>query len=334
VEIGVYCMNMHHGIGLEAFLGRPFPPGLAISRDTMAAVADLAEETGFDALWFGDHIIFPSRTTSPHPSSGHLDGAEIRSDEPVFDPLAVMAWLGARTQRVRLGFSVLVIPYRNPVATAKFLASLDVLTGGRIILGTGVGMMQEEFEALDTPFKDRGAVTDEYLQVMRELWTADEPAFEGRHYRLPPGLHFLPKPVRGSIPIWIGGNTKFALRRAARLGDGWLAVYQTHEELARKWDELQQLGADEGRDPAELTLAHQVRFFINDEHYPDAPPGVGPVGKVAEDITRFAELGVEHLELAMPPGPTTESILTQMHRFADEVRPRLPAGVLSGALAL
>src|SRR5262245_61960782 len=166
MEIGAYCMNMHHGIGLEAFLGRPFPPGLAISRDTMAAVADFAEDSQLDSLWFGDHVIFPSRTASPHPTSGHLDGADIRANEPVFDPLAVMGWLGARTQRVQLGFSVLVIPYRNPVATAKFLASLDVLTDGRIILGAGVGVLQEEFEALGASFRDRGAVTDEYLQVM------------------------------------------------------------------------------------------------------------------------------------------------------------------------
>ena len=105
-------------------------------------------------------------------------------------------------------------------------------------------------------------------------------------------------------------------------------MYQTHEELARKWDELHQLAAAEGRDPAELTLAHQVRFFVNDEHYPDAPPGVGPIGKVVDDIARFAELGVQHLELAMPPGPTTEAILAQMHRFAEEVRPQLPFSTL------
>jgi probable F420-dependent oxidoreductase len=320
-------MNMHHGIGLEAFLGRPFPPGLAISRETMAAVAGFAVDAGLDSLWFGDHVIFPSRTASPHPSSGHMDGADIRVNEPVFEPLAVMSWLGAKTQRVRLGFSVLVIPYRNPVVTAKFLASLDVLTEGRLIIGTGVGMMQEEFEAVDADFEHRGAVTDEYLRVMRELWTSDTPEFEGEFYKLPAGLHFLPKPVHGTIPLWIGGNTKRALRRTARLGDGWLAVYQTHDEIRTKWDQIQQLSAAEGRDPAQLTLAHQVRFFINDEHYPDAPPGVGSASKVADDILRFADLGVQHLELAPPPGPTTDAILAQLRRFVDEVRPRLGAVV-------
>jgi probable F420-dependent oxidoreductase len=240
-----------------------------------------------------------------------------------------MGWLGGRTTRLKLGLSVLVVPYRNPVVSAKFFASLDVLTGGRLIIGAGVGVMQEEFEALDAPYEQRGSVTDEYLQVMRVLWSAEAPAFDGKHYRLGAGLHFLPKPVKGTIPIWIGGNTGLALRRSARLGDGWLAVYLTHDEIRTKWDELQQLAAAEDRDPTAITLAHQMRFFINDEHYPDAPPGVGPVSKVVDDIARMAELGVQHLELAMPPGPTTESILVQMRRFADDIRPRLPAGLVS-----
>jgi probable F420-dependent oxidoreductase len=295
----------------------------------MASVADLAEEVGLASVWFGDHILFPAHSTSPYPIVGHPDGTPVRSEEPVFDPLAVMGWIGGRTRRIKLALSVLVVPYRNPVVAAKFFASLDVLTGGgRIIIGAGVGVMEEEFEALDAPYALRGPVTDDYLRVMRELWTSDDPSFEGEHYRLRPGLRFLPKPVNGSIPIWIGGNTGRALRRTARLGDGWLAVYCSHEEIAEKWDRLQQLTAAEGRDPATVTLAHQMRFFINQEPYPDAPPGVGSVSKVVDDISRMAELGVGHLELAMPPGPTTESILDQIHRLAEDVIPRLPDGMV------
>jgi probable F420-dependent oxidoreductase len=324
---------MHHGIGLDAFLGRPFPPGLAISRETMIAVADLAEEIGLDSLWFGDHVLFPSYTSSGYPIVHRPNGTPVRSEEPVFDPFAVMGFIGARTKRVKLGLSVLVVPYRNPVVMAKFFASLDVLTEGRIIIGAGVGVMEEEFTALAAPYRERGPVTDEYLRIMRELWTSDDPSFEGEHYRLPPGMHFLPKPVHGTIPYWIGGNSKRALRRTARLGDGWLAVYCTHDEIVEKWALLQELTIAEGRDPSEITLAHQMRFFINEEPYPDAPPGVGSVAKVVDDIARMAEHGVGHLELAMPPGPTTESIIEQMHRFADEVRPQLPAGARGGLAA-
>lgn len=323
MKFGVYCMNMHHGIGLDAFLGRPFPPGLAISRETMAAVADLAEELQFDSLWFGDHVMFPSHTGSSYPIVDRPDGTAVRSNEPVFDPLAAMAWLGARTRRVQLGLSVLVIPYRNPVITAKFFASLDVLTEGRVVIGAGVGVMEEEFEALQAPYRDRGAVTDEYLQIMRELWTSDAPAFEGRHYSLRPGLHFLPKPVHGTIPIWIGGNTERALRRVARLGDGWLGVYMSHDEMAAKSAHLRELIAAGGREPSAVTMGHQMRFFVNDEPYPGAPPGVGSVAKIVDDIGRMADAGIEHLELALPPGPTTEAILHQMQLFAHEVRPQL-----------
>jgi len=328
MKIGVYAMNMHHGIGLEAFLGRPFPPGLAVSRETMAAVADFAEAHALDSLWLGDHVIFPSRTASPHAVSGHLDGAEIRANEPVFDPLAVLGWMASRTTRPQLGLSVLVVPYRNPVVTAKYLASLDVLTDGRLILGAGVGVIQEEFEAVGASFADRGAVTDEYLDVMRLLWTTDDPTFEGRFYQLAPGLHFLPKPTNGSIPIWIGGNTRYALRRAARRGDGWLGVYLSHQELTDKWTELQDLAVSEGRDPASITFALQTRFFVNNEPYPAAPLGVGSVAKVVDDLGRLAEIGVQHVELAAPPGPTTSAIVHQLELFITEVRPQLrSAGV-------
>jgi probable F420-dependent oxidoreductase len=324
MEFGVYGMNMHHGIGLESFLGRPFPPGLAISRETMAAVADLAEESGLASVWFGDHIMFPT-------NAAHADGRAVRAEEPVFDPLAVMGWLGGRTERVTLALNVLVVPYRNPVVTAKFFSSLDTLIGGRLIIGVGVGVMVEEFEALAAPYKDRGAVTDEYLRVMRELWTSDEPSFDGEHYHLAPGLRFLPKPVKGNIPIWVGGNSTFALRRTARLGDGWLGVYLSHDEIRTKWDQLQELAAAEGRDPASITLGHQTRFFINEEPYPDAPMGVGSVDKVVDDIARLGELGLEHLLMSMPPGPTTESVIEQIHRFVDDVRPQLPAHLVTSS---
>jgi probable F420-dependent oxidoreductase len=323
IDFGVYVPNVHHGIGLEAFLGRPFPPGLAVNPQTFVGMAEEAERQGLSTLWFGDHVIFPSRTASPHPSSGQLHGSDVRNNEPIFDPLVVMTYLGALTRKLRLAISVLVIPYRNPVITAKWLATLDVLTGGRVLIGAGVGMMEEEFAALRAPFKDRGKVTDEYIAVMRKLWGDGDPAFEGEFYTIEPGLKFLPKPVHGTIPIWIGGNTKFALRRTARLGDGWLAVYQTPTEIKEKWATVRQLAEEAGRDPETITLAHQMRYFINDEDYPEAPPGVGSVRKIADDIKRFAEVGVRHIELAPPPGPTTEAILAQVRRFAEEVRPLL-----------
>jgi probable F420-dependent oxidoreductase len=331
MELGVYIPNSHHGLGLDVYTaGKPFPPGLAVNPTTLRAMAGVAEAMGFDAVWVGDHVIIPPHTLSAHFNSGHPEGGDLRADEPIFDPLATMAYLGGRTEHVKLALGVLVVPYRNPVTTAKFFASLDVLTNGRVILGVGVGWLKEEFDAVGVPFESRGAMTDEYIHLMRLLWTADKPEFQGRFFTLPPGLSFKPKPLRGSIPIWIGGNSQFALERSARIGDAWFGVYLSMADVAAKIGRLRQLTEAAGRDAAQVAVAHQARFYVLDEPYPDAPPCIGSPRKIADDIERFHELGVSHLQLTPPPGPTTESILAQMRRFRDEVRPLLPAGVLTG----
>ena len=324
MDLGLYVSNGHAGITDDAIFGKPYPYGFAISPATFITIAQLAEEYGVASLWFGDHVILPSSTVASHPGLGLPPGSAIRNGEPFFDATAVMAWLGTQTNHVRLGFSILVIPYRNPVTTAKFLASVDVLTEGRLILGSGVGSFVEEFRALNAPYEARGQVTDEYLAVMRELWTADEPSFDGDHYHLEPGLTFLPKPAHGTIPIWVGGNTKAAMRRAIRLGEGWLPVYNTHDVLRQKWEQLCGLALSEGRDPSSITFAHHIRLFVDEGARSEAPPGIGSPSKIADDIARFAELGVEHLVLATPPGPTTAAIRTQIERFGNEIRPLLP----------
>src|SRR5262249_20783396 len=138
------------------------------------------------------------------------------------EPLAMMAYLARATSRIRLGTSVLVVPYRHPLLVAKMLATIDVLSKGRVILGAGVGWLREEFEAVGAPaFEARGTVTDEALGLMRAAWTTDPVSFHGRHYKVDE-IHALPKPVqRGGIPVWIGGHTEAALQRTGRLGNGW-----------------------------------------------------------------------------------------------------------------
>ena len=303
--------------------GRPFPPGLAVNPTTMLQVAQEAEAIGFDAIWVGDHIIFPPVTSSSHPVSNAAPGAAIRSEEPIFDPLVVLSYLAHATSRVKLAIGVLIIPYRNPVLTAKWLATLDVLSGGRVLLGAGVGWLKDEFEAVDVPFEHRGAITDEYIELMRELWTKDQPEFDGSFYHLTPGFAFLPKPLQGSIPIWVGGHSGLALKRAARLGDGYFSAYASFDELIERHQRLNQLLAQEQRDPAGFTFAGQARYFVYEEPYPDAPPCIGPPQKIADDIMRMRELGLQHLQLAPPPGPTTDFVLEQVRRFAEDVKPKL-----------
>jgi probable F420-dependent oxidoreductase len=324
MELGIYVPNSHHGLGLEVFTaGKPFPPGLAVNPTTMLKVAQEAEAIGFDSIWVGDHIIFPPVTGSSHPVSNAPAGAALRSDQPIFDPLVVLSYLAHATTRVKLAIGVLIIPYRNPVLTAKWLATLDVLSGGRVLLGAGVGWLKDEFEAVDVPFESRGAMTDEYIQLMRELWTKDTPAFDGEHYHLNPGFAFLPKPIQKSIPIWVGGHSGLALKRAAKHGDGYFSAFASFDELAERKVKLEALLAAEDRLRSSFTFAGQARYCVYEEPYPDAPPCIGSPQKIADDIMRMQELGLEHLQIAPPPGPPTAVVLEQVRRFAEVVKPKL-----------
>ena len=175
----------------------------------LVGLAEQAEALGFDSVWVHDHVF----------NVGHV--YDRIGGRPYYEPLALLSYVAARTRRVRLGTSVLVLPYHNPIRLAKTAATLDVLSGGRLILGIGVGAIENEMEAMGTPFKQRGAFTDEAIAVMRTLWTEEDPRFDGKFSRFA-GMKFSPKPVqKPSIPVVIGGVSPAAIRRAALLGDGW-----------------------------------------------------------------------------------------------------------------
>ena len=197
---------MHFGFSLPGRgpLARP---------DVLVKLAQRADALRYASVFVTDHVVIPSTYSSTYPYSptGRTAGDW---SQGYLEPLALMSFLAGATARVRLGTSVLVIPYRNPVVTAKMLATLDVMSRGRVILGAGVGWLREEFEALHAPsFDGRGRVTDEYLRLMRECWTREPVQFDGTYYRMAP-VSALPKPVqKGGIPIWTGGHTDAALRR-------------------------------------------------------------------------------------------------------------------------
>src|SRR2546425_10764058 len=186
--------------------------------DVVLKIAAKADSLRYSSLFVTDHIVLPASTAGsvyPYSATGQFPGG---SRQDYLEPLTMLGYLARATKKIRLGTSVLVIPYRNPLTTAKMLATIDVLSGGRVILGAGVGWLREEFEALGAPpFAERGRVTDEYLSLMRAAWTKDPVTFEGRFYTVR-DVHALPKPVqRGGIPIWIGGHTDSALKRTAVL---------------------------------------------------------------------------------------------------------------------
>lgn len=330
MEFGWDVPNVHHGFGLEEYaMGDRYTQTVAVNVDTFDRVSARAQEIGFHAIWVADHLVFPDVSEVPHPfgyvsNSGRDNAADehqVRSDDPVYEAITTMTYLAARTTTCRIGVGVLVIPYRNPILAAKMLSTLDVLSGGRVILAAGVGWLKNAFDVLGADYEHRGAVTNEYLDVMRLIWKDRHPQFEGEFFTLPPGLQFNPKPVQQpGIPVWVGGVSKPALRRAATRGDGWLGVYQTVEDTVAMHDTIRRQAADAGRDPGELTFAHRLRFQVTDEDGGDQPC-IGSPQAIADAIWRYHDAGVQHLLLAPPPGPTTDYLVEQVDRFEAEVKP-------------
>lgn len=298
--------------------------GRDATEETLVRVARAAEECGFDSIWVTDHIVIPRQVGSAYPyeATGQFD---VPANEYYLEPLTVLTYLAGVTRRIRLGTGVLVLPYRNPILLAKTVASLDVLSGGRTILGVGVGWMAEEFRAmgLDT-FEQRGAVTDESIRLLRELWTRDEPRFAGRFFQVD-DIRFYPKPVqKPHPPIWIGGHSPAALRRAALLGDGWHPIglrppVGLHPaEYAQAAATIKRLAEEAGRDPGEIALTFRASLVFADRPPSPRTPFIGNPAQIIEDIRAYARLGVTHLVFGFR-GPTVEALLEQLERFATEV---------------
>ena len=216
--------------------GKRFKTGVCLtnygdvtSPEASIGTGRLAEELGYDSVWVSDHILVP-------PTFGATFGREF------LDPFVCLAYAAAETTRVRLGTTVVVVPVRSPFAQAKMLSTLDLLSGGRVIFGVGVGWDEEEFEALGVPFAERGAMTEEYLAIMHELWTSDAPAFEGRYHRFA-GAAFEPKPLQRPIPIWMGGHAAPVLRRTARVAQAWHASEIPVREVAEKHAFIRELAS-------------------------------------------------------------------------------------------
>jgi len=250
--------------------------------DDVQALVDLAvraEQLGLDSVWTHDHVF----------NVAHV--FERIGGRPYYEPLTLLAYVAARTTRVRLGTSVLVLPYHHPIRLAKTAATLDVLSGGRLILGVGVGAVENEMEAMGTPFKERGPFTDEAIAAMRTLWREEDPRFDGRYSRFA-GMKFSPKPRQKPIPIVVGGVSRAAIRRAARLGDGWQPLGLSPEALAQGMATLREEVRATGRDPAEVPVSIAMSITASTGHR--AALGTTPV-EIAGTARAFAEIGVDTL---------------------------------------
>ena len=299
--------------------------------DALSTIARHGEALGYSSLHTGDHIVVPRSidSTYPYTEGGEFPGADSGA---YMEQLTVLTFLAGQTQAIRLATSVIIVPHRNPLVAAKALATLDVLSKGRVIVGVGVGWMQEEFEALGLPpFKARGAVTDEYLRAFKELWTSDDPTFAGEYCRFS-NISFLPKPVqKPHPPIWVGGESGRALRRTAQLGDGWYPIASnpafpmgTPQQLQAGLDRLAAYAEAAGRARSEIEIIYRTHAF---ELQPgmsasERTPFVGTAADIAADIRQYEALGVSHLVVdIVRSSQTLDEILRKMEAFAMQVWP-------------
>jgi probable F420-dependent oxidoreductase len=233
--------------------GLAFASSLATEPDTSLELCRRAEALGFESVWGGEHVIRPASIDSAYPYSadGRMPG---EPETQIPDPLIWLAYVAASAPTLRLGTCILIVPQRNPLVLAKELATLDHLSAGRVELGIGVGWMKEEFNALGVPWERRGARTDEYVAAMRALWAGPEAEYHGEFVDFAPST-CSPRPVRGSIPILVGGDTPAAVRRAARIADGYFPGSSDEAELARLIKDLGEAATRFERDPSEIEIS-------------------------------------------------------------------------------
>jgi probable F420-dependent oxidoreductase len=301
--------------------------GPLASASAIYRIAERAEALGFDALWTADHLVLPIESSSFYP---YLPGMQVRPDarHAFIDPLIALAGIAARTSRIRLGVSVYLAALRHPIVAAKLVASLDQMSGGRVVLGVGAGWVPEEYETLGIEFSQRGKLLDEHLEAMRALWSQDHPHYQGKRYRFD-NIGFEPKPVRGHVPIWIGGNSRAARRRAARLGDGWHVIDVPIPELRAGIAELDRLCRESNRRLEDLTISMRAQILLTDAHVPPEQriaPLTGPLDEVLADLRTLREIGVGHVALwPAAREPDLDAYLEHMERIAANIAAPLAA---------
>lgn len=299
----------------------------------MTQIAEQGEAMGFDYLTMTDHVVLPDTRVPGYPYS---ESGEFYEDAPTerHEQLLGMAYIAARTTRIRLVAAVMVVPHRPAVLAAKMLATLDVLSGGRLVVGIGAGWLRTEFDAVvTTPFAERGAVTDEYIDAFRVLWTEAQPRFAGRYTKFD-GIVLEPKPIqRPHPPLWIGGESGPSLRRAARVGDAWYPIgsnnkhlLDTRPRLEAGIARLHKAAAEAGRDPRSIGIAFRVK------RYGAAVPPLASDGErrlfsgseadIIGDFRALRDMGVTAIDIDFGR-PGAAAVIAEMRRFRTAVIDRI-----------
>jgi probable F420-dependent oxidoreductase len=307
--------------------GAPVSGKLSGPRD-LARITTEGEAIGYDYCTLSDHVIIPRELENKYPYSdtGEFPG---RAGGDRHEQLTAVTFVAAKTSKLRLVTSVMVVPHRPAVLTAKILATIDNLSEGRVTLGVGAGWCREEFEAIGTdPFDERGAVTDEYLLACRELWSNENPSFNGKYVKFS-NVFFEPRPVQKRIPIWVGGESGPALRRTAKLGDGWYPIgtnpqfrLDTMARFEHGIERLQRHCRDAGRDPKEIALAYRVT-----QRGPSVPEKAdngdrrlfsGSNEAIVQDLRALKDLGVVAVDFSFD-GADAGEVVANMRRFREDV---------------
>lgn len=304
--------------------------GAWTSTAAIDAVCERVEALGYDSLWAADHIVIPTSIDAKYPYNMTGQFGPGSGAWPWMDPFAVLSYVAARTTRVELGTSVIIVPYRHPLVAAKLAAAVDVLSHGRLILGVGVGWMEDEFRQLGIgdQFDARGRVTDDYIAAMQAVWKQDDASYQGEFVQFE-HVSALPRPVQQpGPPIWVGGNGKAALRRVATLGHGWHPITMLPVEIAAGLETLAPMLRSAGREPGEVitSLRRTVRLAKNAAEaagWQVEDPRqafTGTPEDVIKQIRAYQDAGVSHLLLS-GGGGTVEGLLELLDRFSREVLP-------------
>ena len=269
--------------------------------EAAAAFVQAAERAGFESVWTVEHVVVPSgyQSVYPYDPSGKMPGGD---EAPIPDPLIWLTWVAATTSTIKLATGILILPQRNPVVLAKETATLDKLSGGRLLLGIGIGWLEEEFAALGVPFARRGARTDDYVAAMRALWSADKASHAGEFARFQDCV-LRPRPVHGAIPVHVGGHSEAAARRAGRLGDGFFPAKGSHAELAQLFTLVRETARAHGRDAAAIEMT---------------TGGNGAIGAGAlDEVKALADIGTDRVIL--PSFLFWNDAADALARYSDEV---------------
>lgn len=277
--------------------------GQMANPEVMSLAAETAEQAGFHSIWAPEHIVLLDQYASKYPYSPDGKFPSPTMQVEILDPFAALTFIAAQTKTIRVGTGICLVPERNPLTTAKEVATLDKLSGGRFDFGVGIGWLEEEFTALGIPWARRAARTREYLQVMKKLWTEEETSFEGEFCSFP-SVRSYPKPVqKPHPPIIFGGESEPALRRVGEVGDGWFGMNVSVDEAPSKINRIKDYARAVGRNPGEL------QFSIS--------PGLG-VSPTSDDLKRAQDAGVEQLIVGLFPA-ASRAVKDDIARLAEEV---------------